>query len=250
MKRATTFTFIAAVLGVIMIAGFGCGNGQSTEPTPTPTATAIEPTPTPNQNGTAAQLPDSYRYSINFSDQAGLLIDIDIWVKGDMARSDYTITPPGEGTNTTVFIDDGEFEWVFSPNEDQVMKYDPGTGTNPAAFYSIWFSSNYYGALTEAGVLSAMQASCSTDPLCASVETSGHDTVAGQACAVFSMTSTEGTVIDHCISAEGYPLRISLTDFGFTSIIEFTDIDLNPDIPDSTFDIDAVAPGAEVIDNT
>jgi hypothetical protein len=32
--------------------------------------------------------------------------------------------------------------------------------------------------------------------------------------------------------------------------MEFTDIDLNPSIPDSIFDIDVVAPGAEVIDNT
>ena len=257
MKRATTCIFIVALLAVIMMAGFGCGNGQPAEPTPTPTATqpaptatAGEPTPTQTQNGEIAELPNTYQYSINFSDQAGLLIDIDIWVKGDMARSDYTITPPGEGTNTTVFIDDGQFEWVFSQYEDQVMKYNPGTGTDPAAFYSVWFTSNYYGVVAEDEILSAMQASCTVDPLCASVETSGHDTVAGQSCAVFAMTSTEGTVIDHCISAEGYPLKISLTDFGFTSTMEFTDIDLNPSIPDSTFDIDAVAPGAEVIDNT
>jgi outer membrane lipoprotein-sorting protein len=250
MKRATTLIFIVAVMAAIAAAGFGCGNGQPAQPTPTPTATAIEPTPTQTQNGTATQLPDSYRYSINFSDQAGLLINIDIWVKGDMARSDYAITPPGEGTNTTVFIDDGEFEWMFSPNQDQVMKYSPGAGTDPATFYSMWFTSNYYGAVAESEILSAMQASCSIDPLCESVETSGHDTVAGQACTVFAMTSTEGTTIDHCISAGGYPLKISLTDFGFTSTLVFTNIDLNPTIPDSTFDIDAVAPGAEVIDNT
>lgn len=250
MKRASTFTFIVALLALIAAVVFGCGNGQPAQPTPTPTATAVEPTPTQTHNGSPAELPDTYRYSIKFTDQDNLLIDIDIWVEGAKMRSDYAITPPGEGTNTTVFIDDGEFEWVFFQYENQVMKYSPGAGPNPAALYSMWFTSNYFGALTEAGILSAMQASCTIDPLCESVEISGHDTVAGQPCAVFAMTSTEGTVIDHCISTGGYPLKISLTDFGFTSTLKFSNIDLNPTIPDSRFDIDAVAPGAEVIDNT
>jgi outer membrane lipoprotein-sorting protein len=252
MKRATTCIFIAAMLAVIMIAGFGCGNGQPAQPTPTPTptATAVEPTPTQTQNGTAAELPDTYQYSIELTDQANLLIVINIRVKGEKARSDYAITPPEEDTDTTIFVADGEFDWVYNPDENQVVKYNPGIGTDPAAFYSMWFTSNYYGAIAEGGILSAMQASCSIDPLCQSVEMSGHDTVAGQACTVFAMTSTEGTTIDYCISAEGYPLKISLTDFGFTSTLIFTDIDLNPSIPDSIFDIDTVAPGAAVIDNT
>ncbi len=252
MKRATTFIFIATLLTVIAVAGFGCGNVQPAQPTPTstPTATSIEPTPTLTQNGTAADLPDSYQYSIEFSDQNGVTASIDIWIKGEKLRSDHAITQPEEDTDNTVFIDDGQFEWVFSPDDNQVMKYNPGAGVNPAAFYSMWFTSNYYGAVANSEILSAMQASCSIDPLCESVEISGHDTVAGKSCTIFAMTSTEGTAIDHCISAEGYPLKISFTDFGFTSTMEFTDIDLNPSIPDSTFDIDAVAPGAEVIDNT
>jgi outer membrane lipoprotein-sorting protein len=252
MKRATTCIFIAAMLAVIMIAGFGCGNGQPAQPTPTPTptATAVEPTPTQTQNGTAAELPDTYQYSIELTDQANLLIVINIRVKGEKARSDYAITPPEEDTDTTVLIDDGEFDWVYDPDQNQVAKHKPGAGADPAAFYSLWFTSNYYGAVTEGGILSALQASCAIDPLCESVETSGHDTVAGQACTVFTVTGNEGRVIEYCISAGGYPLRISLTDFGFTSTMTFTDIDLNPDIPESIFDIHSVAPGAQIIDNT
>ena len=257
MKRATTFIFITAVLAVIMMAGFGCGNGQPAQPTPTPTATqpaptatAGEPTPTQTQNGGVAELPDTYQYSIDFSDQGGLAVAIDVRVKGERARSDYAITLPEEDTDTTIFIDDGEFDWVFFPGENQVMKYNPGAGTNPAAFYSAWFTSNYYGAVAESEILSAMQASCSIDPLCQSVEITGHDTVAGKSCTIFTMTSTEGTLIDLYISADGQLLKLELTDFGFTSTMKFTDIDLNPSIPDSVFDIDTVAPGAEVIDNT
>lgn len=257
MKRATTFIFITAVLAVIMMAGFGCGNGQPAEPTPTPTATqpaptatAVEPTPTQTQNGTAAELPDTYQYSIEFADQGGVTAAIDVRVKGEKLRSDHAITQPEEDTDTTVFIHDGEFDWVYDPDENQVTKYSRGAGSNPAAFYSVWFTSNYYGAVAESEILSAMQASCSIDPLCESVEITGHDTVAGKSCTIFTMTSTEGTVFDLYISADGQLLKLDLTDFGFTSTMEFTDIDLNPSIPDSVFDIDTVAPGAEIIDNT
>lgn len=250
MKRASNLMFIVAVLALIAIAGFGCGCGNGQPSQPTPTATAIQPTPTQTHNGSPAGLPDSYLYSIRLTDQAGLVITIDIRVKGEKTRSDYSITHPGEDTETTIFIGDGQFDWVYDPDQDQVAKYRPGAGADPAAFYSLWFTSNYYGAVTEGEVLSAMQAYCTNDSLCESVEKKGHDTVGGEPCTVFAMTSTEGTLIDHCIAAQGYPLRISLTDFGFTSTMTFTDTDLNPDILDSVFDIGAVAPGAEVIDNT
>lgn len=248
MKTARTFIFIAVLLVTITTAGLGCGNGQPSQPTPTPTA--IQPTPTQTHNGSPAELPDTYLYSIRLTDQAGLVITIDIRVNGEKTRSDYTIILPEEDPDTTIFIGDGQFDWVYDPDQDQVAKHKPGAGADPAAFYSLWFTANYYGAVTEGEILSAMQASCSIDPLCESVEKKGHDTVGGEPCTVFAMTSTEGTLIEYCIAAQGYPLRISLTDFGFISTMTFTDIDLNPDIPESIFDIHSVAPGAQIIDNT
>jgi len=37
---------------------------------------------------------------------------------------------------------------------------------------------------------------------------------------------------------------------GYTYTMQYTNVELNPSIPDSTFDIDTVAPGAEVMDFT
>jgi len=250
MKITATFKFIAVFMVTVAIAGCGCGNGQPYQPTPTATPTAAEPTPTQTHNGTTAELPDTYRYSIHFADQGGMTATVGTWVKGDKLRNDYSITPPEEDTDTTVFIGDGQFDWVYDPDENRVTKYNRGAGVNPAAYYSQWFTYNYYGAAGDAAILSALQASCSIDPECRSVEKTGYDTVAGQACTVFTVTGNEGRVIEYCISAGGYPLRISLTDFGFTSTMIFTDIDLNPDIPESIFDIHSVAPGAQIIDNT
>jgi outer membrane lipoprotein-sorting protein len=250
MKRVSTFVLIPILLTLLLATGCGNGKGEPAKPTPTPTATAVQPTPTQTQSGTTAELPDTYQFSIAFADQANLSIDINVWVKGERMRSDYAITQPEEDTDTTIFIADGEFDWVYDPDEEQVSKYNPGAGANPAAFYSMWFESNYYGSATESEILSAMQASCTIDPLCESVEKTGDSSVDGEPCTIFAMTSTEGTVIEHCLSADGYPLMISLTDFGFTSTLTFTGIDLNPDISDDIFDIDKVAPGAEVIDNT
>jgi outer membrane lipoprotein-sorting protein len=247
-RRATTSIFISVLLAFIVVTG--CGDCTSEPAKPTPTATAGEPTPTQTQNGGPAELPDNHQYSINFSDQNNLVITVDVWVKGAKLRSDYAITPPGEDTDTTIFINDGEFDWVYDPDDNKAVKYNPGAGMNPAAFYSMWFSSNYYGAATESEVMSAMQASCSIDPLCQSVKISGHDTVAGQNCAVFTMTSTEGAVFDLYVSSIGCLLKLTLTDYGFVSTIEFKDIDLNPSISDDIFDIDTVAPGAEITDNT
>ena len=200
-----------------------------------------------------AELPGTFQYSIDYSDSDGNTMSIDVWVKDGKARSDWEQTPPGEPTQRMIFISDGEFDWLYNPDENTALKYPPESGMNPGIFYEAWFGACYYGPVSESGMLEAAQMACEDEPTCASVDIIGHETIGGEYCAIFTWTGTDGSTATVWISASnGYPLRLEFIDAtGFTVTMEFTGIDLNPTISDDIFDVDQVfAPGTEIIDMT
>jgi len=200
-----------------------------------------------------AELPGTFQYSIDYSDSDGNTMSIDVWVKDGKARSDWEQTPPGGLTQRIIFISDGEFDWLYSPDENMAFKHPPESGTNPVMVYEAWFGTCYYGPASESGMLAAAQMACQADPTCASVDIIGHETSGGEYCAIFTWTGTDGRTATVWIStSNGYPLRLEFTDaIGFTMTMEFTGIDLNPAISDDIFDVDQVfTPGTEIIPMT
>jgi len=206
-----------------------------------------EPMPTEG----IGELPGTYQYSMEWSDSDGATVSLDVWVKGEKSRVDISITAPGEETETIIFINDGEFEWIYNQDEDVATKYQSGVGMSLADAYTWWFTEYYYGTVSEGTILAEIQAACAIDPICSSAAIIGHETVGGQYCTKFAYTATDGATIIYWISSSGWLMKVEFTNAtGYSVTMEFTDVDLNPSISDDIFDMDKVAPDAEIIDMT
>jgi outer membrane lipoprotein-sorting protein len=242
MKQYMTSGLIVALIAIGV--AMGCGSGE-VEPKPTPDATL---TPT----GEIGELPGTYKYSMAWSDSDGETVSMDVWVKGDKSRVDMSQTVPGWETETIIFLDDSQFEWMYYPDENQAYKWlrdDQTSGMADA--YTWWFTEYYYGTVLEGTILADMQASCAIEPICSSVAITGHDTISGQSCTEFTATATHGGMDIYWISNSGWLMKLYTIDAtGYSVTMEYIDIDLNPSISNDAFDIDTVAPGAEIIDMT
>jgi outer membrane lipoprotein-sorting protein len=201
------------------------------------------PTQKPEQPG---ELPASYKFSMELSDSMGTESEMDFWVKGDKYRTDWTSTAGGEETSM-IMLDDGEYAYTYFPDMNQVYKYESASSemSNPGAQYAEEWMDGYYGDVSEATILAGFQAGC---PGGASI--AGHESVAGQACTKFTCNFGGGGVSHTWISPNGWPLKAEVTQAGYTYRMQYTNVEMNPNIPDSVFDIDTVAPGAEVMDFT
>ena len=198
------------------------------------------------------ELPGTYQYSLEMSDSDGSTMIMDVWVKEGMARTDWTWTDPGYPAETTVFISDGEFDWMYYPDENTAYKWPAESGMNPGEWYGLWFTEYYYGYESESEILESLQYMCSLDPECQGV-TLSHGDVDGESCSIFTMTATDGSTMSMWFStAHGWMLKMEFTEpGGYWDIMQFTGIELNPSIPDSTFDVNQVfVPWPEIIDMT
>jgi outer membrane lipoprotein-sorting protein len=202
----------------------------------------------------AAELPGTYSYMMEYSDTNGYAMSMLVQVKeGVGARTDWTTLTPS--ATTVIFISDGEFDWYYVPDYHMAFKYCPDSGMNPGAPYALWFTEYYYGSLSEGDILAAMEAACAFEPTCASVAITGHETILGEYCTIFTMTMTDGSTMSIWlpVGSGGWLMKWEYSDAmtGITSTMQFTAIDLSPTIPDSTFDVDQVfAPGTVIYDNT
>jgi outer membrane lipoprotein-sorting protein len=173
-------------------------------------------------------------------------------VKEAKARTDCTASDGEE--ETWIFISDGDFDWMYYPDENTAVKLDAGSGINPGKIYEVLFTGYYYGAIAEGEMLVAMEAACALDPECASVSITGHETVAGESCIKFTWTGTDGSTSSLWISTStGWLIKTADYDAptGITTTMEFTNIDLDPTISDDIFDVHQVfVPWPEITDMT
>ena len=237
MKRFVMSGLIVALIAVGV--AMGCGDGEA-EPTPTPMAT---PTPTPTEE--IGELPGTFQYSMEWSDSDDDTASMDVWVKGEKSRVDWSMTEQGAETATVIFIDDGEFDWMCYPDENLAYKWPTMSGVNPGAAYALWFTENYYGTVSEDTILAAMQVGCP-----GGASKGDHETVAGQSCTKFTCNLGDGVTATYWISNSGWLVKGEFTQAGYAYTMEFTSVDLNPSISNDIFDIYQVAPDATIIDMT
>ncbi|MBA7629207.1 hypothetical protein ES703_36705 [subsurface metagenome] len=228
MKRFMMSGLIVALIAVGV--AMGCGGGE-TEPTPTPEATP-EITPTPTEE--IGELPGTFQYSMEWSDSDDDTASMDVWVKGEKSRVDWSMTQDSGVTEFTL-IDDGEFGWMYFPDLNQAMKYSSASG----------FTENYYGTVSEYTILQAMQIACP-----GGASKGDHETIAGQSCTKFTCNLGDGVTATYWISNSGWLVKGEFTQAGYAYTMEFTAVELNPSISDAMFDIYQVAPDAVIIDMT
>jgi outer membrane lipoprotein-sorting protein len=235
MKRFAMLGLTILLVGVTLAMGCGGDGGEEAEPTATPTQVAEQP----------GELPDTYTYTMELSDSQGNSGEMTCWVKGDKWRTDLSGTWSGYETEAK-FIYDGEYAYMYTPDGNQVMKFASDLDlSNLGAQYAEEWKDGYYGDVSEATMLAGFQAGCMGG---ASID--GHETVAGYSCTKFTCNAGGGVVSHTWITEDGWAIKIEVTENGNTRTLEFTDVNLSPSIPDSTFDIDSVAPGATIFDMT
>jgi outer membrane lipoprotein-sorting protein len=240
MKKSSISGLMVALIlvGIAM----GCGNGAS------------EPTPTPTEE--IGALPETYQYSMEWSDSNEVSVSLDVWGKGGKSRVDMNMTEPSEETETKIFIDDGEFQWIYDQNENIATKYQLDSDQSDAGMslvdtYTWWFVEYYFGNVSEEAILAEMKVACDINPLCSSVAITGHESIGGQSCTKFTSSAYDGSTIIYWISNSGLLIKVEATNTaGYSVDMEYTNIDLNSSISDDTFDIDKVAPGVEITDMT
>jgi outer membrane lipoprotein-sorting protein len=235
MKKSSISGLMVALIlvGIAM----GCGNGAS------------EPTPTPTEE--IGELPETYQYSMAWSDSNEVSVSLDVWGKGGNSRVDMNMTEPSEETESIIFIDDGEFQWIYDQNENIATKYQSDATTSLADSYTWWFVKYYFGNVSEETILAEMEVACDIDTLCSSVAITGHESIGGQSCTKLTSSAYDGATIIYWISNSGLLIKVEATDAaGYSVTMEYTNIDLNSSISDDKFDIDKVAPGVEITDMT
>lgn len=235
MKKPIVSGLIVALIvaGVVM----GCGNG------------AAEPTPTPTEE--VGELSGTYQYSMQWSDSNEVRVSLDVWSKGEKSRVDMSMTDPSEETNLAIFINDGEFQWIYDQYKNIVTKYLSDSGMSLADSYTWWFIKYYFGNVSEETILTEMEVACDSDALCSSVSITGHESIGGQSCIKLTSSAYDGATIMYWISNGGLLIKVEATDTaGYSVYMEYTHIDLNSSISDDQFDIDKVAPGVEITDIT
>ncbi len=193
-------------------------------------------------------LGENFKYSMNVAVLGAGEIEATYWQKGDKVRMEMTMIIAGEDEITVVMIYRDGFVYIYDPATNQAIKYDAEGYIDGGTETFELFSQFYVLGYTDEAILAELQELCDTDTGCQSVEIIGHETIAGEYCTIFEYTPTEGESGKIWLAAEkGYVIKIEVESPEGTVAIEFTEIDLNPSIPDSTFDLPA---GVEIIDMT
>jgi outer membrane lipoprotein-sorting protein len=113
---------------------------------------------------------------------------------------------------------------------------------NPGAAYAQEFEDGYWGEASDSEILAGFQAACSGT---ASIE--GQEDISSQSCTKFTCDFTDGSVSSYWISDSGWLVKGEFTSAeGYSYTMQYSNIDLNPTIDDSMFDIDSLAPGVPI----
>lgn len=241
------------LLCMLPVMGSACAGGGG-EPTPEPssilTPTPV-PDPTPPMLGGGNALPRSYQYTRTWFDGEETIV-MHVWVKGEKSRADWSLYEPPPGKNEKIkFIDDGVHKWVYEVDEQWAAKHQRNDVVHQVEEHMLWFAENYFGDVSEEAIISEMRIGCSLDRSCRDVAITGHEAICGQACTEYTYTANDGAVIVYWISDTGCLVKVKSVDAsGHTVTMDYTDVELAPSIPDDTFDMEKVAPGAVIMDMT
>lgn len=239
MRRYALLAIIIAL--VISIAAIGCSS-KSSKPksTPTPTAEATsEPTEQPEE---AWELPDNYQFYMLWSDSDGNSGEMQFWVKGAKWRTDWNATQDGTESEF-LMIYDGQFVYYYMPAAGQAFKYASSEAmVNPGAAYAEEFEDEYWGEVSDSTILAGFQAACS-----GTASIAGQEDVSGISCTKFTCNSADGSVSHYWIADSGWLVKGEVTSAeGYTSTMQYSNIEFDANIEDSIFDINTAAPGVTV----
>ena len=169
-------------------------------------------------------------------------------MKNEKIRLEITMDDQGDQA-VAIVIFDGSYQYLYMPEVNMAYKYPLDSDATPAAGfdgYAEYFTDYYTVYNTDAEILAAFQSSCMINSYCQSVEITGHESIGGQDCTIFEMTYTDGTITRMWIATDkGHVLKVENEIGGETSSIEFSNIDFDSDIPDSTFEIPS---GTQILD--
>lgn len=245
MKKLAILLILLLVLG-LLIGAVGCGGGGE-EPTGTPM-------PTPAR-GPRGEPPSTYKYTtVRLMD--GQTSTYKAWVKDGKSRMEITTSEAGGEESTDIYISSDGYDYHYDPEENEATKSPSsyGYGVNPALRFVPFMDEfdKYYTIYdSDAAIFAEMENECAADRECLNVEPVGHETIAGFNCALFEETSKEetskvGTKTKVWLSLDkGWVVKLEMTTAELTATIESKEIDLNPTIPDSVFDLPA---GVEIIE--
>ena len=188
------------------------------------------------------ELPSQYHYVMKFSssdesDAGGM----EVWVEDDYERVDFE-----DDDGKIIFLTTPEGTCLYDSSSDEPAMMFPaelGGAMNPAAAWGMWFGSYYYGEETSGEeMVTAMRDFCKYNPTCDSVDLLGYETIAGHKCVGIKKVYTEGVgtaTIEMWFATEyGYLMKLEIKDEdGTVTTMEFTEVDIDKDIPDSVFSI-------------
>ena len=242
------------MLGIVSLLVIGCGGGgEGEEATPTATAApgatatatpGVTPTPTPE---TGEELPESYKYTVVFSNWFGSTGTHKVWVKGDKQKVEISETELGVEEWNTICISREDHDYIIEDNT--AMEYPSGSGMCPTSVLGI-LEESYTIYPSEAAALADMKAECATTPTCHSMDIAGHEPIAGVTCTIFEGIgeSPEGAEVRGkvwLVIDKGWTLKMEWTMPEGTQTREFEELDLNPTIPDTLFEL---PPDVEIIE--
>lgn len=213
----------------------GCHQSSAATTTPPPTTTTTQPP-------THDELSDTYKYTIIFTGPEGLSGTYKVWVKGEKIKLEILVEEQGQQTSV-IFIDDGVYEYVYMPDNGggYASRYPSGSGMSPAAGFDVFagFFTEYYTVYaSDAAILAEWEIACAADPQCQSVSIVGHENISGEDCTIFEVVLADGTESRVWLATnKGYVLKVENITTEGTYSIEFSDIDLDADIPDSMFEL-------------
>ncbi len=233
---------LIVMLAVLTLLAIGCSGGDEATPTATaaPGATSTpEATTTPGATVTPTEargeLTDSYKFTMAFSNADGSSGSYKVWAKGDKWRMDTTNKDADGEETASIWLDDGEFFYMYSPEDNSALKSPSGSGPGLTGGLGPEFvRASYVSFASE----SAAKAACAADPDCQSVEVVGQETYKGESAILYEWATTDESSTMWVSKDTGRLLKLENTaPDGTTDTVEFIEVDLNPNIPDSTFEL-------------
>ncbi|MDY6965613.1 MAG: DUF2092 domain-containing protein [Halobacteriota archaeon] len=234
--------FFTGLLLVGLVISTGCIGGEdeveSNETSTHETPDETEPTAKPAVEIEDAKLPGAYKYTMRLSRSDNISSTYRVWVDGKNSRMEMdTKYQDGEEEKMIVIIK-GDKTYLYFPEENSAVMEETGSGTSQIDPFAGTFSEWYTGYSTEAEILQWMETSCSTDPSCKDVKSIGYETIAGVSCIIFEVTSPDDTETKiWTAEGNGYIMKIETEYKGDTTILEFSDIDIDATIQASTFEL-------------
>jgi len=243
MKQLGLVLVLMLVLCTLAIAACG-GDGEEAIPaaTQTPAATEISGGTAAPFSEAEAGLFDNFKFKMEYSSTDGSSGTYEYWGKDGKWKVDISGQVGGQGYQQ-IMMDDGECAYIYTPASNKATRYPSGS---MMAAHGLAYMETLETTYNDYASEGALQAYCDEDPGCLSFAKRGTETIAGHKCDIWECVLTDGTNKVWVATDTGWPLKIETTSGGVTMTMEHTELDMNPNIPDSVFQI---PPGVNITDS-